>query len=68
MTQQLFAADALLPTGWARNVLIEWDEAGRITQATPGSSAPAGVAQAPGPLLPGMPTCTLMPSSVRSRV
>lgn len=55
MTQQLFAADALLPTGWARNVLIEWDEAGRITQATPGSSAPAGVAQAPGPLLPGVP-------------
>ena len=27
---QLFAADALLPTGWARNVLIAWDGAGRI--------------------------------------
>ena len=32
---QLFAADALLPTGWARNVLIEWDGAGRIAQVTP---------------------------------
>lgn len=56
MTQhQLFAADALLPTGWARNVLIKWDGAGRITQLTPNTAAPAGVAQAPGPLLPGMP-------------
>jgi formimidoylglutamate deiminase len=55
MTQQLFAADALLPCGWARNVLIEWDGAGRITQVTPGCTAPVGVAQAPGPLLPGMP-------------
>ena len=55
MTQQLFAADALLPCGWARNVLIEWDGAGRITQVTPGSAAPTGVEEAPGPLLPGMP-------------
>lgn len=25
---RLFAADALLPSGWARNVLLEWDAAG----------------------------------------
>jgi len=54
MTNQLFAADALLPTGWARNVLIEWDGAGRITAVTPGAvqgSAPT----AAGPVIPGMP-------------
>ena len=54
MTQQLFAADALLPTGWARNVLITWDGAGRITAVTPNAQA-AGAAVAPGPVLPGMP-------------
>lgn len=55
MTHQLFAAHALLPTGWARNVLLAWDGAGRITQVTPNATAPAGVATAAGPLLPGMP-------------
>ena len=54
MTQQLFAADALLPTGWARNVLITWDGAGRITAVTP-NAQPASAAVAPGPVLPGMP-------------
>ena len=52
---QLFVADALLPTGWARNVLIEWDGAGRIAQVTPGATAPAGVPTAAGPVIPGMP-------------
>lgn len=52
---QIFAADALLPTGWARNVLIAWDGAGRIAQVTPGATAPAGVATAAGPVIPGMP-------------
>ena len=52
---QLFAADALLPTGWARNVLIEWDGAGRIAQVAPGAAAPAGVPTAAGPVIPGMP-------------
>ena len=28
----LFAADALLPAGWARNVLLSWDENGRLTE------------------------------------
>ena len=52
---QLFAADALLPTGWARNVLIAWDGAGRIAQVAPGATAPAGVPTAAGPVIPGMP-------------
>ncbi len=53
--RSLFAADALLPTGWARNVLVQWDEAGCIARVTPDAARPAGVAQAAGPLLPGMP-------------
>ncbi|MCW8206224.1 formimidoylglutamate deiminase [Verminephrobacter aporrectodeae subsp. tuberculatae] len=56
--RSLFAADALLPGGWARNVLVQWDAAGRITGVACASSdaAPlAGVPQAPGPLLAGMP-------------
>jgi len=54
LQRQLFAADALLPTGWARNVLVAWDGAGRITAVTP-NTQPDGAAVAPGPLLPGMP-------------
>ena len=52
---QLFAADALLPTGWARNVQIAWDGAGRITAVTPNAQRPEGAAIAPGPVIPGMP-------------
>ena len=47
--RSLFAADALLPDGWARNVLLAWDAAGRLTagrsrchaprQASPGPTA-----------------------------
>jgi len=51
---QLFAANALLPTGWARNVLITWDGAGRITAVTPDATQGAAPA-APGPVIPGMP-------------
>lgn len=53
-TNKLFAADALLPTGWARNVLIEWDGAGRITAVTP-DAAQGTAPAAPGPVIPGMP-------------
>ncbi|MBY0410796.1 MAG: formimidoylglutamate deiminase, partial [Burkholderiaceae bacterium] len=55
---QLFAADALLPSGWARNVLLQWDVQGRLTQVTADTAhtaGRAGVPTAPGPLLPGMP-------------
>ena len=51
---QLFAADALLPTGWARNVLIAWDGAGRITAVKP-DAAQGTAPAAPGPVIPGMP-------------
>ena len=50
----LFASDALLPTGWARDVLLEWDDAGLLRRVAPGTSA-AGAERAAGPVLPGMP-------------
>jgi formimidoylglutamate deiminase len=53
--RSLFAPDALLPDGWAHNVLLGWNEQGCLSLVQPDSAAPAGVAVAPGPLLPGMP-------------
>ncbi|MFE8647103.1 formimidoylglutamate deiminase [Sphingomonas sp. NCPPB 2930] len=55
MSRTLFAADALLPTGWAKDVLLAWDDAGRFTRVAPGASPPAGTPLAAGPVLPGMP-------------
>ncbi|MCD2513891.1 formimidoylglutamate deiminase [Comamonas endophytica] len=52
---RLWAQDALLPQGWAREVLLQWDAAGTFTQVESGVPAPAGVERAAGPLLPGMP-------------
>jgi formimidoylglutamate deiminase len=54
-TGQLFARDALLPSGWARDVLLQWDAAGRLTSVQAGAPCPAGVPEAPGPVLPGTP-------------
>lgn len=54
-TRSLFATHALLPIGWARNVLLTWDDLGVLTSVTTGVKAGAGVASAPGPLVPGMP-------------
>ena len=51
----LFADHAYLPDGWRRNVLLRWDAAGTLTGVTPDTDAPAGVARAAGPVLPGMP-------------
>ena len=53
--RSLFAPHALLPEGWARDVLLSWDERGALVQVTPHAAAPAGVPVAAGPLLPGMP-------------
>jgi formimidoylglutamate deiminase len=50
----LFAAHALLPSGWARDVLLQWDESGMLTSVE-ASAAPGGAPLAAGPLLPGMP-------------
>ena len=55
MTRTLFAADALLPEGWAKDVLLAWNDAGELTQVQSGVRPPAGVATAKGPLIPGMP-------------
>ena len=51
----LFAAHAFLPQGWRRDVLLEWDDAGMLTAVTPDARPSAGIAQARGPILPGMP-------------
>ena len=50
----LHARDALLPSGWARDVLLEWDDAGVITRVEAGHEQ-GRHARAAGPLLPGMP-------------
>jgi formimidoylglutamate deiminase len=49
----LFASDALLSGGWARDVLLEWDERGTLTRVAPGQ-ARGDAPQAAGPVLPGM--------------
>jgi len=54
-TRTLFAPDALLPTGWARDVLLQWDAQGCLNRVTPNASCPGGTPRAHGPLIPGMP-------------
>lgn len=49
----LFARHALLPEGWQRDVLLEWDVHGDLTRVAPGASAPLNVARADY-VLPGM--------------
>ena len=55
MTHTLFAADALLPEGWAKNVLLAWNDAGQLTQIQSGAHRPADAQAASGPVIPGMP-------------
>lgn len=52
---QLFAPYALLPTGWARDVLLAWDEHGRMITVQAGAAQTPDVPRAAGPVLPGMP-------------
>ena len=49
----LFASDALLANGWARDVLLEWDERGIFTRVEVRQSRGSAPAAA-GPVLPGM--------------
>jgi len=51
---QFFAPEALLPTGWARDVLIEADAGGGLRAVTPGA-APGGARRLPGIVIPGVP-------------
>jgi formimidoylglutamate deiminase len=51
----LWAAHALLPSGWARAVLLEWNAEGELLAATPGSTAGPATPHAAGPVIPGMP-------------
>lgn len=51
---RVFAATALLPDGWASDVLLEVDEEGWIRRVEKGA-LPDGAERLAGPLLPGMP-------------
>ncbi len=53
--RSLFAADALLPTGWAKDVALAWDATGRLVQVDVDASPAAGAPTATGPVIPGMP-------------
>ena len=53
--RNLFAEHALLPTGWARDVLLSWNDAGVLTHVTAQTLCPEGTARATGPVVPGMP-------------
>ena len=52
----LFAAHALLPEGWASDVLLAWDEAGGLTDVRSVDAATvAHLPRAAGPVIAGMP-------------
>ncbi|MDB5928737.1 MAG: formimidoylglutamate deiminase [Polaromonas sp.] len=55
MPKTLFATQALLPTGWANNVLLTWNEAGQLTHVQPNAPEATASAWAAGPVIPGMP-------------
>lgn len=52
--QQLFAERALLPDGWARDVLLEVDEGGQLVTVR-ADSVPGQAERLDGPAMPGMP-------------
>ena len=49
----LFARHALLPQGWRRDVLLEWDASGDLTAVADNAAAPHG-AEVAEYVLPGM--------------
>ena len=51
----LFAEHALLPTGWASDVLLSWNDQGVITDVKAETVCPEGTSRTAGPVLPGMP-------------
>lgn len=52
---KLFARDALLPTGWARDVVVAVGTDGSIQTVDVAFTAPADAEHVQGPLIPGMP-------------
>ena len=50
----LFAEHVLLPTGWARDVLLEVNSDGTITSVE-AATEPGDAAPAAGPVIPGLP-------------
>ena len=50
----LFFASALLPDGWAEDVLVTTDERGRIVSATPGAACPADAERFAGAAVAGI--------------
>ena len=50
-----WAADVLLPDGWARQVLLRWDASGVLAEVATGVSRPTGVRAFSGPVIPGLP-------------
>jgi len=53
LSTALFARHALLPRGWRRDVLLEWDAAGDLTAVAENAAPPAG-AEVAEYVLPGM--------------
>jgi formimidoylglutamate deiminase len=51
----LFAEHALMPAGWARDVLLSWNDQGLFTHVAAQMVCPEGTARATGPVVPGMP-------------
>jgi formimidoylglutamate deiminase len=52
---KLFARDALLPSGWARDVLVDIGVDGSIRGVDVAFATPTDAERVQGPLLPGMP-------------
>ena len=52
---KLFARDALLPSGWARDVLVDIGTDGSIHSVDVAFAAPTDAERVQGPLVPGMP-------------
>lgn len=52
---RLHADHALLPGGFARDVLLAWDERGALTAVRPDVPCEPGVARAAGLVVPGLP-------------
>jgi formimidoylglutamate deiminase len=52
---RLIAERALLPTGWQKNVLLEWDGRGLLTRVATAEGAHGATPMVAGIVLPGMP-------------